>query len=179
MAAAGRSGSVSFAWIPADEHGCPASTDSGSALFWKAREDWMPFLINRHIQTHDRFISCLSLPLVRASLMWRLVRVCRVVGPHARRAALPQWKCGYRPGEAGPICGVVDDLGGCRLPGVARRDGQLVPDAGADARARYDPRPYACVASFEDHRLAKDAAAAGSRRPPGCRAGRRLGPRGR
>jgi hypothetical protein len=48
----------------------------------------------------------------------------------------------------------MDNLGGCRLPRVARRDGQLVPDAGADARARYGPWPHACVAPLEDHRLA-------------------------
>ena len=48
----------------------------------------------------------------------------------------------------------MDNLGGCRLPRVARRDGLLVPDAGADARARYGPWPHACVAPLEDHRLA-------------------------
>jgi hypothetical protein len=48
----------------------------------------------------------------------------------------------------------MDNLGGCRLPRVARRDGQLVPDAGADARARYGAWPHACVAPLEDHRLA-------------------------
>jgi hypothetical protein len=48
----------------------------------------------------------------------------------------------------------MDNLGGCRLPRVARRDGLLVPDAGADARARYGAWPHACVAPLEDHRLA-------------------------